>query len=192
MLFKRRESGKKYYGDNYIVPKIFVDSFLWNENEKLDFFSVAEFIEKKDESAYLYLITTRVCFYPIGSKDKNLKLWKWVFKEFDLNLNDNFEKEFAEDRWIDYIGIASVPRENIEKALKLLQRNFSTSCIILSNVEKNLDEILDMYLKLFYNRKSNCVDFARLINTLGVDNDIITAITGYNGCSINYFYFEDM
>lgn len=73
----------------------------------------------------------------------------------------------------------------------VLQKHFFTSCIVLSDEDKILDNYLNEYIEYYLEKDTNCVDFAKLINTLCVKDEVMTAITGYNGSSINYFYFQD-
>lgn len=150
-----------------------------------------EFLKKKSKRKNLYLITTYVCFYPLGSKDKYLRLWKRLSREYDFNLNETFEKGVEAKRFFIYSGVAKISQDQMQKAFLVLQKHFFTSCIVLSDEDKILDNYLNEYIEYYLEKDTNCVDFAKLINTLCVKDEVMTAITGYNGSSINYFYFQD-
>lgn len=190
MLLNHIKNCNTFYNYGEIENNIISDSFLWNEDEEKKLLPVLEYLDMKSNKKYLYLITTHICFYPIGTKDKYLRLWKRLSKEYDLYFDETSEKGVEAKRFYIYSGVAKISQEQLLKAFQILQRQFYTSCIILSDENKNLDDLLSEYIDCYLKKDMNCVDFKSLINTLCIKDEVITAITGYNGSSINYFYYS--
>lgn len=188
MNFKSNQSGKRYYGNERIENNIYVDSFFWEEDEEKSVLPVLEYLDKRNKKTYIYLISSRISFYPIGYKDKYYKLWKWFDKEYDVCFNDSFEDEISSNRWKTYVGISRVQQEQLEKAFQILQKYSASSYIILSDEEKLLNHFLNEHKNLYHKNNENQVDFEKLINSLCIDDEIITVITGNNGTSMNLFY----
>lgn len=190
MLLKHVENSREYYNYGEIEDKIIADSFFWNEDEEKNLLPVLDFLKMKSKKKYSYLITTHICFYPLGTKDKYLKLWKRLCKEYDLNLSEICEKGVEAKRFYIYSGVAKISQSQMEKAFQILQKQFFTSCIVLSNENKILDNYINEYIEFYLKKDTYCVDFVNLINTSCIKDEVITSITGYNGSSINYFYFS--
>ena len=118
-------------------------------------------------------------------------LWKKLNKEYDLNFDEIFEKGVEAKRFYIYAGVAKIPKNQMKTAIQILQTLFWASCIVLSDENKNLGNLLHEYIESYLVKELNCVNFTNIINTFCVNDEVITAITGYNGSSINYFYFQN-
>lgn len=190
MLLNHVENSSAYYNYGEIGYKIISDSFSWKEEEEINLLPVLEFLEAKSKKKYMYLITTYVCLYPLGSKDKYLRLWKRLSKEYDSNFDETFEKGIEAKRFYMYLGVARITQYQMKIAIQILQKQFYTSCIVLSDENKRLNNLLNEYIESYLEKDLNCANFANIINIFCVKDEVITAITGYNGTSINYFYFQ--
>ena len=191
MILNHVVNSTEYYNYGKIGDKIVSDSFSWTEDEEKDISPVLEILKKRSKRKYTYLITTDIRMYPLGTRDKYFKLWKGLSKEYGINIDETLEKGIETKRFYIYAGVAKIPQEQRKIAIRIMQKLFHTSCIVLSDENKNLDDLLNQYIEFFLEEKRNCVNFAGIINAFCVEDEVITAITGYNGRTINYFYFQE-
>ena len=88
------------------------------------------------------------------------------------------------------VGMAEIPKYQIELALNLLYVDFMHSFIILSDDLLNIDQYLEHIIELCDKGKDYSVNFGYIINLECYDNEVVTFIEGNDGCTINYFYLE--
>lgn len=173
-----------YYGD--IISSVQADSFLLNEDEEVDLSDVVrKYLEDHNKKKKLYCFTTKLSNFPICFRDKKFGLWKNIMTTEKIRIA-KFRENAVDLKWYRlYYGIAELPREQLHLGLKLIQTYFINSYILLSDYSFDACADFDSFVEITNERLS--VNFAGLINHYCEKADVITAIKGCNGDTINIF-----
>jgi hypothetical protein len=178
----------KYYNYETIKKGILAKSFIWEEEESIEIQPLIDFLKSKSQRGYIYLITTKECRYPLGTKDKYLKLWKYIFKKYNLLPKKHVEIEIASNTAHIYMGIAEIDMQQFGIAVKIMFESSFSSYLIFSEKELNLEDSLTLYQEVCFRKQKNCFEFEKIINLLSQTQDMMHVINGYNGVSLNYYY----
>lgn len=173
-----------YYGD--IIRSVQAESFLSNEDEEVELSDIVlKYLEGHNRKKKLYCFTTKVSNFPVNFRDKKFGLWKSVMTTEKIRIAD-FRENMVDLKWYRlYYGIAELPREQLYPALQLCQTDFMKSYLLLSDFSFDAFADFDSIVEILNEKFS--LNYAGLINRYYEKADIITAIKGCNGDSINIF-----
>lgn len=177
-----------YFGYGTIDTLVVCKSFSWDRDETMDISFVSKYIELNSKKKYIYLITSKTCQYPLTTLDKYWGLWRRVEKEYQLDFVRRNEKKVELNSFCMYFGMAEISKLQIELALQLLRVDPIHSYIILSDDFLDLEMYLDNMLRTFKSGSDCLMDYADIINSECLNNEMVTFIEGNDGSTINYFY----
>jgi len=177
------------YGD--INPRVEAECFEWKENETENILeSIPSVMNVIVNRKYIYLMNSLIYSYPVGTINKYLGLWEKYKKDYNLQCYDGFEREVDLTSFRVYYGVASISKNTIKEAFEILMNDYEHSGIVLSDNRINLEEQVEEFI-YFNSKKSNYyMCFNDFINLMCMHGEVITAINGYNGSTINYFYIR--
>ena len=190
MELKHIDNCTEYFNFGQLDSSIIADVFLWDDDEDINLLPVLEFIKRRNEKKYTYIITSRSCIYPVGTIDKYLKLWRRICKDYNLQPIRKFEKQEDLKCFSVYFGIAEISREYLEVTMEILLKNYMYSCIVLSDKKLDLEKELDRNLDVSREKTYYNLNFLKLINSVCDQDEVIISILGCNGSSMNYFHLS--
>lgn len=188
MTRKHIEDCTEYFYYGKIDEGVIADSFYWEKEEEIDLSPVLEFIKRKCTKTSFYIITDRICTYPLSTMDKYLKLWNKIRDEYDLKLVRKSERQEELSRFLVYFGMAEIESNQLGTALKILQKSSWSSCIISSDTKLDLQAYIDQNISTFFRTADCSLNFGEIINSTCVKDGVITVIMGCDGSTVNYFY----
>lgn len=185
MNFTHIENCSEYFNYGDIGISVEADSFSWDEDEGIDIpNTVLKYLEKHNSRQNIYCFTTKTSDYPLSFRDKKFGLWKNIISEEKTDLINSFENEVELERFHLYYGIAQISKEQLYLSLNILRKDFMHSYILLSDLPFNSLNPSEAFEITGLNYRTN---YAELINSHCGKSDIITAITGWDGTTINIF-----
>ena len=187
MNFKDIYNCSEYFNYGKINSKIIATTFRFEPDAyNYDFSCLAERIIQNSQMKKIFLFFSKRCTYPISTKVKYLGLWKPVEEEYGISLYKKHEHSVRLERFYLLIGMAEFRKEDLCYALNLLCKDFMHAYIVLSNRE-DFDSLLENKGGLLLSCKDYTVDFEYCINNLCIKSEVITALSGYDGLTINHF-----
>ena len=177
-----------FYGYGNIDNRIAAKRYEWEETDDILLRDIAKIMKDECPFPYLYLFTSRKCFYPVGKIDAYFGLWKHIEKKYKFEVKRQEEQKYVFDRFIAFCGIAQFRLSQMDIAAQLLQMDFRNSFMFFSDRDDNL--FSDFQSALEITPKSYCVNFSKVISSHSGCGKIVTFIDGSGGSSLNFFQFE--
>ena len=172
-----------------ISDNVGVCSYLWQEDEEPNLYTIVDDIKDEVETKCVYLFTGKSNFFPMNFADKKYGLWRSIEKLYDLNILNQFEDKLMLNRFYLLFGIAEVSVKNFEAMLQILTKEYRNSYILIT--ENRLESLEDCRSSLYINEKQSqyYLKFNDIVNVCCKKQTdmLITAIQGYDGVSVNLF-----
>lgn len=176
----------KYYHYGEISDFVQAECFLSDEDEKRKLINnVSEYLRTNSTGGRLYCFTAKAVRFPLEFRDKYYGLWKNISLLRKVEIFNSWEAYFDIKWYRIYYGLAELPMTELDFSLNVCLDGFMDSFLLIS--DRSFAFFADVGKLVKVSNEKFLVDYANLINEYCVQAEIITAIKGCNGNSINIF-----